>query len=448
MTTTGPHIPQERRIVTSIPGPKSEALLERRSAAVSAALGMSIPVMVERAGGGVIVDVDGNSIIDMGAGIAVVNVGNSADRVVKNVKEQVEAFTHTCFMVAPYMGYIEVCEALNELTPGKYAKKSALFNSGAEAVENAVKIARKYTKRPAIVVFEHGYHGRTNLTMAMTAKNMPYKDGFGPFAPEVYRMPMAYPYRWPGGPEACERDALEHVIHKIEKEVGAENLAAIVIEPIQGEGGFVVPPKGFLPGLADFAKKVGALFIADEVQTGFARTGQMFASEDEGIEPDLITTAKGIAGGLPLAAVTGRAEIMDSVHISGLGGTYGGSPIACAAALGAIATIKEENLVARAKEMGEVMRSALLAMQEKYNIVGDVRGRGAMQAIELVKPGSDEPNPEALTSIIKYCQSKGVLILSAGTYGNVIRLLPPLVMPEHLLKEALEILDEAIASVI
>ncbi len=448
MTTTGPHIPQERRVVTSIPGPKSEALLERRSAAVSAALGMSIPVMVERAGGGVIVDVDGNSIIDMGAGIAVVNVGNSADRVVKNVKEQVEAFTHTCFMVAPYMGYIEVCEALNELTPGKYAKKSALFNSGAEAVENAVKIARKYTKRPAIVVFEHGYHGRTNLTMAMTAKNMPYKDGFGPFAPEVYRMPMAYPYRWPGGPEACERDALEHVIHKIEKEVGAENLAAIVIEPIQGEGGFVVPPKGFLPGLADFAKKVGALFIADEVQTGFARTGQMFASEDEGIEPDLITTAKGIAGGLPLAAVTGRAEIMDSVHISGLGGTYGGSPIACAAALGAIATIKEENLVARAKEMGEVMRSALLAMQEKYNIVGDVRGRGAMQAIELVKPGSDEPNPEALTSIIKYCQSKGVLILSAGTYGNVIRLLPPLVMPEHLLKEALEILDEAIASVI
>lgn len=448
MTTTGPHIPQERRVVTSIPGPKSEALLKRRSAAVSAALGMSIPVMVEKAGGGVIVDVDGNSIIDMGAGIAVVNVGNSADRVVKNVKDQVEAFTHTCFMVAPYMGYIEVCEALNELTPGKFAKKSALFNSGAEAVENAVKIARKYTKRPAIVVFEHGYHGRTNLTMAMTAKNMPYKDGFGPFAPEVYRMPMAYPFRWPGGPEACEREALDHVIHKIEKEVGAENLAAIVIEPIQGEGGFVVPPKGFLPGLANFAKKVGALFIADEVQTGFARTGQMFASEDEGIEPDLITTAKGIAGGLPLAAVTGRAEIMDSVHISGLGGTYGGSPIACAAALGAIATIKEENLVARAKEMGEIMRSSLLAMQEKYNIVGDVRGRGAMQAIELVKAGSDEPNPEALTSIIKYCQSKGVLILSAGTYGNVIRLLPPLVMPEHLLKEALEILDEAIASAI
>jgi 4-aminobutyrate aminotransferase/(S)-3-amino-2-methylpropionate transaminase len=448
MNPSGPHLPQERRVITAIPGPKSQELLKRRNNAVSAALGMSIPVIVERAGGGVIVDVDGNSIIDMGAGIAVVNVGNSADRVVKNVQAQVEAFTHTCFMVAPYMGYIEVCEALNELTPGDYPKKSALFNSGAEAVENAVKIARKYTKRPAVVVFEHGYHGRTNLTMAMTAKNMPYKDGFGPFAPEVYRMPMAYPYRWPGGKEACEREALDHVIHKIEKEVGGENLAAIVIEPIQGEGGFVVPPQGFLPGLAEFAKKVGALFIADEVQTGFARTGQMFASEDEGIEPDLITTAKGIAGGLPLAAVTGRAEIMDSVHVSGLGGTYGGSPIACAAALGAIETIKEEGLVDRAKSLGETMRSALLAMQEKYEIVGDVRGRGAMQAIELVKPGSDEPNPEALTTIIKYCQSKGVLILSAGTYGNVIRLLPPLVMPEHLLNEALEILDEAIASAV
>lgn len=446
--TSGPHIPQERRVVTSIPGPKSEALLKRRSAAVSAALGMSIPVMVERAGGGVIVDIDGNSIIDMGAGIAVVNVGNSADRVVANVKAQVEAFTHTCFMVAPYLGYIEVCEALNQLTPGNFPKKSALFNSGAEAVENAVKIARRYTKRQAIVVFEHGYHGRTNLTMAMTAKNMPYKDGFGPFAPEIYRMPMAYPYRWPGGAEACESEALDLVIHKIEKEIGGENLAAIVIEPIQGEGGFVVPPKGFLPGLAAFTKRVGALFIADEVQTGFGRTGQMFASEDEGVEPDLITTAKGIAGGLPLAAVTGRAEIMDSIHISGLGGTYGGSPIACAAALGAIATIKEEDLVARARKMGETMRSSLLAMQEKYSIIGDVRGRGAMQAIELVRPGTDEPNPEALTAIIKFCQAKGVLLLSAGTYGNVIRLLPPLVMPEHLLNEALTILDEAIASAI
>ena len=438
-------LPQERKLVTAIPGPKSEALLKRRSEAVSAALGMAIPVVVEKAAGGVIVDVDGNSIIDMGAGIAVVNVGNSASRVVKNVQAQVEAFTHTCFMIAPYMGYIEVCEALNRLTPGTHKKKSALFNSGAEAVENAVKIARKFTKRQAVVVFEHGYHGRTNLTMAMTAKNMPYKDGFGPFASEVYRMPMAYPYRWPGGAAACERDALSEVIHKIEKEVGANNVACIVIEPIQGEGGFVVPPKGFLPGLAKFCNENGILFIADEVQTGFARTGTMFACEDEGVIPDLITTAKGIAGGLPLAGVTGRADVMDSVHLSGLGGTYGGSPIACAAALGAIATIEEEKLVERANQLGKIMTDALTSMKTKYSIIGEVRGRGAMQAIELVKPGTTEPNSEAQSAIIKYCQQKGVLILSAGTYGNVIRLLPPLVMPEHLLKEALEVLEEAVA---
>ncbi|MFM9142304.1 MAG: aminotransferase class III-fold pyridoxal phosphate-dependent enzyme, partial [Actinomycetota bacterium] len=291
----------------------------------------------------------------------------------------------------------------------------------------------------------HGYHGRTNLTMGMTAKNIPYKDGFGPFAPEIYRMPMAYPYRWPGGPEACAKDALDTVIHKIEKEIGARNVACIVIEPIQGEGGFIVPPKGFLPGLVKFSKDNGIVFIADEVQTGFARTGDMFGCDDEGIVPDLITTAKGIAGGLPLAGVTGRAEIMDSVHAGGLGGTYGGSPIACAAALGAIETIEEENLVGRAREQGKIISSALQEMKKKYPIIGDVRGRGAMQALEFVKPGTMEPNTEAQSSIIKYCLQKGVLLLSAGTYGNVIRLLPPLVMPDDLLKEALSILDEAIA---
>ena len=443
--STGPHIPQERKLVTAIPGPKSQELIKRRAEAVSAALGMAIPVVVEKAGGGVIVDVDGNSIIDMGAGIAVVNVGNSADRVVKNVQDQVEAFTHTCFMIAPYMGYIEVCEALNRLTPGTHKKKSALFNSGAEAVENAVKIARNFTKRQAVVVFEHGYHGRTNLTMAMTAKNMPYKEGFGPFTPEVYRMPMAYPYRCDSCSGNCKQTVLDTVIHKIEKEIGAHNVACIVIEPIMGEGGFIVPCEGFLPGLDKFCKENGILFVADEVQTGFARTGAMFASEHEGIVPDLITTAKGIAGGLPLAAVTGRADVMDAVHISGLGGTYGGSPIACAAAIGAIATIEEEKLVERANHIGKIMTDALQKMKEKYPIVGDVRGRGAMQAIELVIPGSKDPNPAALAAAIKYCQQKGVLILSAGTYGNVIRLLPPLVMPEHLLMEALEILDEALA---
>jgi len=445
--TFGPNLPQQRKLVTEIPGPKSQSIIKRRAEAVSAGLGMAVPVVVEKAGGGVIIDVDGNSIIDMGAGIAVVSVGNSAARVVKKVTEQVEAFTHTCFMVAPYMGYIEVSEALNRLTPGSHKKKSALFTSGAEALENAVKIARKYTNRQAVVVFEHGYHGRTNLTMGMTAKNIPYKDGFGPFAPEIYRMPMAYPYRWPGGAEACEREALETVIHKIEKEIGAKNVACVVIEPIQGEGGFVVPPKGFLPGLVKFCNENGIVFIADEVQTGFARTGKMFACEDEGIVPDLITTAKGIAGGLPLAGVTGKAEIMDSVHAGGLGGTYGGSPIACAAALGAIATIEEEKLVDRAAAQGKIISDALNEMKKKYPVVGDVRGRGAMQALEFVKPGTHEPNADAQAAIIKYCLQKGVLLLSAGTYGNVIRLLPPLVMPEDLLKEALSILDEAISKI-
>ncbi len=443
--SSGPHIEQVRKLLTSIPGPKSQEVIKRRAEAVSASLGMAIPVVVEKAGGGVIVDIDGNSIIDMGAGIAVVNVGNSADRVVKNVKEQVEAFTHTCFMIAPYLGYIQVCEALNRLTPGDHKKKSALFNSGAEAVENAVKIARNFTKRQAVVVFEHGYHGRTNLTMAMTAKNMPYKDGFGPFTPEVYRMPMSYPYRCDSCSGTCQESVLDTVLHKIEKEIGAKNVACIVIEPILGEGGFIVPCKGFLPGLVKFCKENGILFVADEVQTGFARTGQMFACEDESIVPDLITTAKGIAGGLPLAAVTGRADVMDSIHPSGLGGTFGGSPIACAAALGAIATIEEENLVERANELGLIMRQSLEAMKKKYPIIGDVRGRGAMQALELVIPGSKDPNPAALTSVIKYCQQNGVLILSAGTYGNVIRLLPPLVMPEHLLKEALEVLEAGLA---
>jgi 4-aminobutyrate aminotransferase/(S)-3-amino-2-methylpropionate transaminase len=443
--SSGPNLPQVRKLVTEVPGPKSQALVKRRAEAVSSGLGMAVPVVVERAGGGIIVDVDGNSIIDMGAGIAVVSVGNSAERVVKRVTDQVEAFTHTCFMVAPYMGYIEVSEALNRLTPGSHKKKSALFTSGAEALENAVKIARKFTNRQAVIVFEHGYHGRTNLTMGMTAKNIPYKDGFGPFAPEIYRMPMAYPFRWPGGAQACANEALDTVIHKIEKEVGANNVACVVIEPIQGEGGFIVPPKGFLPGLVKFCNDNGIVFIADEVQTGFARTGKMFACEDEGIVPDLITTAKGIAGGLPLAGVTGRAEIMDSVHPGGLGGTYGGSPIACAAALGAIETIEEEKLVDRADQIGKIIAAALADMKKKYPIVGDIRGRGAMQALEFVKPGTTEPNTEAQASIIKYGLQKGVLILSAGTYGNVIRLLPPLVMPEDLLKEALSILDEAIS---
>jgi len=439
-------VTQKRNLLTAIPGPKSAELLKRRGEAVSASLGTAFPVFIDHSEGAIIVDVDGNSILDLGAGIAVLNVGHSAKEVRENVKRQIDAFTHTCFMVVPYTGYVEVCEALNRLTPGTHKKKSALFNSGAEAIENAVKIARKFTKRSAVVVFEHGYHGRTNLTMAMTAKSMPYKDGFGPFAPEVYRMPLAYAYRCDACTKPCESSVLSMVLHKIEKEIGASNVACIVIEPILGEGGFIVPCKGFLPGLAKFCKENGIVFIADEVQTGFARTGDMFACEDESVIPDLIVTAKGIAAGMPLAGVTGRAEIMDSIHLSGLGGTYGGNPIACAAALGAIEIIERDNLAQRANKIGKILTDALNAMAKKYPIIGEVRGRGAMQAIELIKPGTLDPNPEALTAILKYCTSKGVLILSAGTYANVIRLLPPLIIEEDLLRDGLAVLDEAIAS--
>jgi 4-aminobutyrate aminotransferase/(S)-3-amino-2-methylpropionate transaminase len=440
------NLTQERRLVTAIPGPKSTEALKRRTEATSGGLGMAIPVVIERASDAILLDIDGNQIIDLGSGIGVTNVGNAAQRVVDRVIEQVQAFTHTCFTVAPYMNYIEVCEKLNAMTPGSHKKKSLLVNSGAEAVENAVKIARHYTKRPAIVVFEHSYHGRTNLTMALTAKNMPYKEGFGPFAPEVYRVPMPYSFHWVGDQSTISQDAIEMVTHKIEKEIGAHNVAAILIEPIQGEGGFIVPPKGFLPALAKYSKENGIVFIADEVQTGFARTGHMFAVEEEGVVPDMVVTAKGIAGGLPLAAVTGRADVMDSVHASGLGGTYGGNPIACAAALGAMETMEEENLVARARHIGEILGSSLRELAKKYPVIGEVRGRGAMQAIELVEPGTKNPNTAAMNAVVKYCQSQGVLVLTAGTYSNVVRFLPPLVITDELLKDALSVLDDAFAS--
>jgi 4-aminobutyrate aminotransferase/(S)-3-amino-2-methylpropionate transaminase len=402
--------------------------------------------VIERASDAILLDIDGNQIIDLGSGIGVTNVGNAAQRVVDRVIDQVQAFTHTCFTVAPYLGYIEVCEKLNAMTPGTFKKKSLLVNSGAEAVENAIKIARHYTKRQAIVVFEHSYHGRTNLTMALTAKNMPYKEGFGPFAPEIYRVPMPYSFHWVGDQATITEDAIEMITHKIDKEIGAHNVAAILIEPIQGEGGFIVPPKGFLPALSKYSTDNGIIFIADEVQTGFARTGHMFAVEHENVVPDMVVTAKGIAGGLPLAGVTGRAEIMDSVHVSGLGGTYGGNPIACAAALGAIETMEAENLVARANHIGQILTDSLRAMQAKYPVIGEVRGRGAMQAIELVEPGTKTPNTAAMNAIVKYCQSKGVLVLTAGTYSNVVRFLPPIVITDELLKDALSVLDEALAS--
>jgi 4-aminobutyrate aminotransferase/(S)-3-amino-2-methylpropionate transaminase len=440
-------LPQERRLVTSVPGPKSRELLARKTAAVANGVGVTLPVFVTRAGGGIVEDADGNRLIDFGSGIAVTSVGNSAEAVVRRAAAQLADFTHTCFMITPYEGYVEVAEKLAELTPGDHAKKSALFNSGAEAVENAVKIARSYTRRPAIVVFDHGYHGRTNLTMALTAKNMPYKEGFGPFAPEVYRVPLAYPYRWLTGPEHAAEEAADLAIDQITKQIGAEHVAALVIEPIAGEGGFIEPARGFLPRMARFARDNGIVFVADEIQTGFCRTGQWFACEDEGVVPDLITTAKGIAGGLPLAAVTGRAQIMDAPHTGGLGGTYGGNPVACAAALGAIETMEKLDLNARARRIGEIMTPRLRALREKFPVIGDVRGRGAMIAAELVRPGTKEPDAALTSAVAKACHAAGLIVLTCGTYGNVLRFLPPLVIGEDLLGEGLDIVEEALARV-
>jgi 4-aminobutyrate aminotransferase/(S)-3-amino-2-methylpropionate transaminase len=441
----GPSVPQQRHLVTEIPGPASRELMERRQRSVARGLSHVLPIFVTAAGGGIVVDVDGNSLIDFGSGIAVTSVGNSAELVVNRVIEQVSAFTHTCFMVAPYQGYVEVCEELNRLTPGDHDKRSALFNSGAEAVENAVKIARRATGRDAVVTFDHAYHGRTNLTMAMTAKNMPYKDGFGPFAGEVYRVPMAYPFRWPGGPAACQADALDVITGLIHTQVGEENVAAVVIEPIQGEGGFIVPPDGFLPGLAEFCRQHGIVFVADEIQSGFCRTGDWFAVDHEGVIPDLVTTAKGIAGGLPLAGVTGRADLMDAVHPGGLGGTFGGNPVACAAALGAIETMAKEDLPAAARRIGDIMLPRLRKLAESAPVIGDVRGRGAMVAIELVEPGTLQPNAAAAAQVARACHNAGLLVLTCGTFGNVLRFLPPLVIGEALLNEGLSVLEDAFA---
>jgi 4-aminobutyrate aminotransferase/(S)-3-amino-2-methylpropionate transaminase len=431
---------QERNLITELPGPRSLALLARKEQAVSAGVGIGLPVFITKAGGGILVDADGNSLIDMGSGIAVTTVGNANPEVASRVAAQVANFTHTCFMVTPYEGYVEVCEVLNRLTPGDHEKRSALFNSGAEAVENAVKIARAFTGRQAVVVVEHGYHGRTNLTMGMTAKNMPYKQSFGPFAPEIYRVPVSYPFH--DGPHSGPEVAA-WAISRMEKEIGATNIAAIVIEPILGEGGFIVPAPGYFTAIADYAQANGIVFVADEIQSGFARTGDWFASEFEGVVPDLITTAKGIAGGLPLAAVTGRAEMMDSVHAGGLGGTYGGNPVACAAALGSIAWMQDHDARQIAKDIEAIMLSRLTAMQINHPTIGDIRGRGAMIAIELVKPGTMEPDATRTAALNKYCHQHGVVTLTAGTYGNVFRFLPPLTIPVPLLEEALGILEAA-----
>ncbi len=437
----GPGLPQERRLVTEVPGPVSREKFARRNQVVASGVGTTLPVFIEAAGGGVLVDADGNSLIDLASGIAVTGVGNAAPAVVERVSRQVAAFTHTCFMVTPYDVYVDVCERLAELTPGDHAKKSALFNSGAEAVENAVKIARHATGRTGVAVFDHAYHGRTNLTMAMTAKNMPYKHRFGPFAGDIFRAPMSYPFREPSpisGEEAAAR-----AIDVLDKQAGADNLACLVIEPILGEGGFVVPAPGFLPALAAWAHEKGIVFVADEIQSGFCRTGDWFASDHEGVVPDLITTAKGIAGGLPLAAVTGRSEVMDAVHVGGLGGTYGGNPVACAAALGAMDEMQTHDLVGRAREIEAVLSSRLRELQLKHPVIGDVRGRGAMMAIELVGEDGTSPDPARAAAVNAACHRAGVVTLTCGTWGNVFRFLPPLAIGDSLLHEALDVLAEA-----
>jgi 4-aminobutyrate aminotransferase/(S)-3-amino-2-methylpropionate transaminase len=442
-------VEQSRHLATEIPGPASLALAKRRAAAVTRGIGSTMPVYAARAGGGIVEDVDGNRLIDLGSGIAVTTIGNAAPRVVDAVRAQVADFTHTCFMVTPYEGYVAVCEQLNRLTPGSGEKRSLLLNSGAEAVENAVKIARSHTGKSAVVAFDHAYHGRTNLAMALTAKSMPYKSGFGPFAPEIYRAPLSYPYRdglidkelATNGELAAAR-----AIDVITKQIGPDNLAALVIEPIQGEGGFIVPAEGFLPTLLNWCHEHDVVFVADEIQTGIARTGAMFACEHEGIVPDLICIAKGIADGLPVSAVAGRAEIMDAPHAKGLGGTFGGNPVACAAALATLATIEDDGLVERAQQIEHLMTERLQALQNDDDRIGDVRGRGAMIAVELVKPGSAEPDPELADALAAAAHAAGVIVLTAGTEGNVLRFLPPLSISDELLVEGLDVLADAFRS--
>ena len=442
MDTT--NIDQERRLVTALPGPRSKELDARRQAAVAPGVSSVAPLYIERGAGAVLVDVDGNQLIDLGSGIAVSSIGHAHPDIVAAVQRQVAEFSHTCFMVSPYEQYVAVCEALAARTPGDHDKRSALFNSGAEAVENAVKIARHATGKAGVVVFDHAYHGRTNLTMALTAKNIPYKDRFGPFASEVYRVPMSYPYRDPEGMTGAE--AAARAIELVERQVGVANAACVVIEPIQGEGGFIVPAPGFLPALAEWCRSTGVLLVADEVQTGFCRTGDWFACDDEGVVPDLITTAKAMAGGMPLAAVTGRAEIVDRVHVGGLGGTYGGNPVSCVSALASIDVMVRDDLAGAARRIGDTVAATLRGLQADHPAIGDIRGRGAMMAMELVRPGTKEPDADAAKRIVAACHQAGVVTLSCGSWGNVIRLLPPLVIDDALLADGLAVLADAVTT--
>jgi 4-aminobutyrate aminotransferase/(S)-3-amino-2-methylpropionate transaminase len=441
-------IHQERKLVTEIPGPRSKELLARRTASVPKAVFNTVPLFVRAASGAIIEDVDGNRLIDLGAGIAVLNVGNASPAVVEAATRQTELFTHTCFHVTMHEPYVELAERLNALTPGDHEKQTMLVNSGAEAVENAVKIARYATGRSAVVTFDHAFHGRTLLAMSLTAKDMPYKQGFGPFAPDIFRLPYAYPYRCPAGqpPESCGPACVAHATLEMER-LGPENIAALVVEPVQGEGGFIVPAPEFLPALKEFCERHGIVFVADEIQTGFGRTGRWFAVEHWGVVPDVVTMAKAMGGGFPIGAVTGRAELTDAIHVGGLGGTFGGNPVSCAAALAAIDQIEREGLVERATQIGGTMRARLEEFQDRFDVVGDVRGLGAMVAMELVTDRATKaPAKEAAAKVIQECYTQGAVVLKAGTYDNVIRLLPPLTIDEVLLDEGLGILEKALAS--
>ncbi len=444
--TSAMDIPQERKLVTEVPGPKSNEWFARRAAAVPDGVANLHPIVTARASGAIVEDVDGNRLIDLATGISVLNVGHSAPEVVAAAQRQMELDTHTCFHVTANEPYIELAERLNSLVPIDGPTKTMFANSGAEAVENAIKIARKATGRPAVVAFDHAFHGRTLMGMTLTAKVMPYKQGMGPFAPEVYRLPFAYPYRWPSGPEHCAKEALAYALDEMHKHIGEDNIACVILEPIQGEGGFVVPAPGFVKGIAEFCTANGIVFVADEIQSGMGRAGRWFAIEDEGVRPDLVTSAKSLGGGLPISAITGKAELMDAVHVGGLGGTYGGNPVAAAAALAVLDKIESEGLLARALRIGEVMMDRLRALQARHAEIGDVRGRGAMCAIELVAdPTTKEPiAAETIGAISRAALEHGVIVLTAGTYGNVVRLLPPLTIDDALLDDGLDVLEAAI----
>jgi 4-aminobutyrate aminotransferase/(S)-3-amino-2-methylpropionate transaminase len=438
------------RLLTSIPGPRSQALMKRRDAAVVRGAYHATPIFVARAEGAVIEDVDGNQLIDFAGGIGCLNTGHRAPAVVDAVRRQLDRFLHTSFNVLPYESYITLCERLNALAPGKGPKKTILVNSGAEAVENAIKIARYHTKRPAIISFDDAFHGRTYMAMAATSKTHPYKAGFEPFPSDVYRIPYAYCFRCEYSMKypSCEVYCARHIEDTFKRVVAAESVAAVIVEPILGEGGFVTPPPEFYPTLGPICRKYGILLIADEVQTGFARTGAMFACERLGLEPDLVTMAKSLSGGLPMAAVTGRADIMDAPATGQLGGTFGGNPAACEAALAVLDIIENENLCARANLLGERFRKRASKWQGKWELIGDVRGLGAMQALELVRSKTTrEPAEEETKQVSQHCYEHGLVTITAGSYGNVIRLLMPLVITDAQMDEALDVLEAALAYV-